>query len=417
MISINPEIRRTLSQLYGQENIEKQWERYCKTAEKFSLSFGEHKDIHFYSSPARVEIGGNHTDHQGGKVIAVSVDTDIVAVVAGGAESINIISEGYNVPIIININDIEQKTEDRGTPKALVKGVLKYLKNSGYMVGGFSAYICSNVPEGSGLSSSAAFESLIAGIINDEFNGGKIPKEELAKAGKYAENIYFGKACGLMDQMAASVGGFIYIDFKDADNPYFERINADIKCHGYVMCVVNTGLSHAGLDREYSLIPEEMSRVSGYFNKSILSEVDETEFFAHIKDARKQCGDRAILRAIHFFGDTNRVERQRDFLRSGDIKSFLNEVSQSGKSSLANLQNIYAASNYNEQSLSIALALCEKYLGEGGVWRVHGGGFAGTILVFVDKDLYEEYCKNMERVFGEGSCTRLNVRPFGVCRV
>ena len=363
----------------------------------------------FFSAPGRVEVGGNHTDHQRGRVLAAAVDLETAAAAEeNGTGVVRLRSDAFGTQEI-NLGDLSARAEETGTPEALVRGVARWFTENEYATGGFDAEISSNIPVGGGLSSSAAFEVLIGNIFKGLF-GADVTPVEIALAGQYAENEYFGKPCGLMDQTASSFGGLNMIDFKDPRKPAVTPINPELP--GYSLCVAAAGGSHADLTPDYAAIAGEMRSVALFFGKEYLSEVGADEFFQSIGRLRG-AGDRAILRAIHFFEENERVEKQAAALDRGDTAAFLDLVMESGRSSMAYLQNVYSANDHSRQGLTLALALTEKALGKAGAWRVHGGGFAGTILAFVPDGLKEKYDREMSFVFGEGCCHFLNIRREG----
>lgn len=391
---------------------EAQNSRYARAIEKFEELFGE-KQVEIYSAPGRSEVGGNHTDHQHGMVLATSINLDAIAVVSPAESSVmQVVSEGYDM-IEVDTKDLEAKYEEEGTTAALIRGVAASLAEKGYKVGGFQAYITSDVLIGAGLSSSAAFEVLLGTILSGLYNDMKIDPVEIAKAGQFAENVYFGKPCGLMDQMASSVGGLIHIDFKDTQAPSVKKVPSDFQAYQYSLCIVDTKASHANLTDDYAKIPEEMKKVAAFFKKNVLREVEEKEFFEQIPGLRSILGDRPVLRALHFFEEEKRVEKQVEALEEGDFQRFLELVKESGNSSFKYLQNIYINRDEQNQSMSIALGVSESILQEHGVSRVHGGGFAGTIQVFVENSFVEEYRKAIDHIFGKGSCHVLKVRQVG----
>ena len=358
-----------------------------------------------FSAPGRVEIGGNHTDHQHGRVLAAAVELYMkCSAEPNGTDIVHIRSECFGDDTV-DLSDLSVCESEKGTPAALVRGVAAWLVEHGHEVGGFDVNISSDVPIGSGLSSSAAFEVLIGNVFCGLFNL-EITPLEIAIAGQYAENVYFGKPCGLMDQCASSFGGLVMIDFADPKNPVVTPIQTDFS--GYSMCVVATGGSHADLTPDYAAIPGEMKTVAAFFGKDHLREVPPDEFYAEFGKLR-HLSDRALLRAVHFFGDNERVSKQADALKCGDMRAFLELVNESGRSSLNYLQNVFSSKNPEEQGLTLALALSERILSGRGAWRVHGGGFAGTILAFVPDDLKVEYQKRMNEVFGDGCCRFLNI--------
>ncbi|MDE7295055.1 MAG: galactokinase [Oscillospiraceae bacterium] len=399
-----------LKTLYG-EKAEAQKKRYEALAEKFAGLYGE-GDIRFFSAPGRTEVGGNHTDHNHGCVMAAAVDLDVIAAVREEEGSVvRVKSEGFPEDVV-DISDLSVKEAEKNTSAALIRGVAAGFKNAGLPVKGFTAYTTSNVLKGSGLSSSAAFEVLI-GTIFSHLCGSDVDSVKIAQIAQYAENVYFGKPSGLMDQMASSVGGFITIDFEDTENPVIESIPFDFGGSGYSLCIVDTKGNHADLTPEYAAIPAEMKSVAGFFGKSYLREITREQLTENIAAVREKCGDRAVARAYHFFDDNDRVGREANALKSGDINEFLRLVTESGNSSFKYLQNIFPVKSPEEQGLVLGLYTAEKVLGGRGAVRVHGGGFAGTIQAFVPNDLLENYRNALENIFGEGSCYVLSIRPVG----
>lgn len=392
--------------------LEYQNKRYAEAVAKFEDLFGE-KEVEIYSAPGRSEVGGNHTDHQLGMVLATSINLDAIAVVSRTEGNlIRVVSEGYDM-VEVDIEDLEEKASEEGTTIALIRGVAANLKEKGYKLGGFEAYITSDVLIGAGLSSSASFEVIIGTILSGLFNDMSISPVLIAQAGQFAENVYFGKPSGLMDQMACSVGGLIHIDFKDPEEPVVEKVPSDFEAYKYSLCIVDTKDFHDDLTEDYAEIPTEMKKVAAFFKKKVLREVDEKEFFQQISGLRSVLGDRPVLRALHFFEEEKRVEAQVHALRNGEFEEFLKLVKTSGDSSFKYLQNIYTNRNVQKQAMSIALGISESVLGTHGVSRVHGGGFAGTIQVFVQNSFVEEYRTAMDKVFGKGACHVLKVRQHG----
>ncbi len=403
--------------LYGSDPIEleTQFNRYQALITR-QLEYFSEDDIHLFSSPGRTELGGNHTDHNRGRVLAASINLDsIAAVTKNDSGKITLFSEGYDKPFEVNLNSLGIVENEKGTTRALIRGIASGLVNSGYKIGGFSGCMASNVLPGSGLSSSASVEILIGSIFNYFFNEGKISPETLARIGQYAENEYFGKPCGLMDQLACAVGGIISIDFKDALHPLVEKISIDFDSHQYSLLVVDSGGNHADLTDDYAAVPQEMKAVAKAMGAETLRELSMGSFLEKIADLRKQAGDRAVLRAFHYLQENERVEAQVKALKSGDFRKFLRLVNESGNSSFKWLQNIHSGKNPTKQGLTLALALSEKYISEigQGACRVHGGGFAGTIQVFLPSEAVKEYISRMESVFGKGSVTRLTIRRQG----
>ncbi|MBU5459488.1 galactokinase [Anaerostipes sp. MSJ-23] len=406
-----------LTDIYVDQNvIEYQEERYIKALESFEKIYGE-KEVEIYSAPGRSEVGGNHTDHQFGKVLATSINLDAIAIVAPKKENvIDLKSEGYD-RIQCDLNHLDKNDVKDGSSEALIAGVAFKLKEEGYKIGGFEAYVTSDVLNGAGMSSSAAFEVLIGNILSGLYNDMKISPVFLAQAGQFAENEFFGKPCGLMDQMASSIGGLINIDFEDPEKPQIKKVEVDFEEYGHSLCIVDTKGSHADLTDDYAAIPEEMKEVAGFFDKAVLREVDKDDFYLNLPKIREILGDRAVLRAMHLFEENKRVDEQVKALEDGDFETFKKLVKESGDSSFKYLQNVYSSHDLTNQSESIGLAMSDISLGDKGVSRVHGGGFAGTIQAFVPNDIVSMYKKNMEHVFGEGACHVLKVRPYGGMKV
>lgn len=402
-----------LVKLYGADALYKQKKRYENAAENFIEIFGKNDGVRIFSASGRTEISGNHTDHNCGKVLAAAVDLDVIAIVVPTDDGvITVKSEGFDI-ISVDTADLAVREDEKNTSAALIRGVAAGFNNSNLKVGGFKAYMTSNVLKGSGVSSSAAFEVLVGNILSGLYNGNAVSAVKIAQIAQYAENEYFGKPSGLLDQMASSVGGFVAIDFRNTTAPVIVPIEFDIAKYGYSLCIVDTKGSHADLTPEYAAIPEEMKAAAAVFGKTVLREVDEEEFRANISKVREKCGDRAALRALHFFDENNRVDRAAEALKSGDIDSFLTVINESGNSSYKYLQNVFAATKSSEQGVSMGLYTAEKVLCGRGASRVHGGGFAGTIQAFVPDDILDEFIKAEEAIFGEGSCHRLYIRPVG----
>ncbi|MBQ7599352.1 MAG: galactokinase [Clostridia bacterium] len=403
------------------EMIPAQRERYIRSVEAHVELYGD-GDLSVFSVGGRSEISGNHTDHNHGKVIAACVNLDILAVAkktSGG--TIRVKSEGFPEDIVSFSRSEKPDPEFYFTSSAVIAGMERAFLNAGYNVGGFDAYTTSSVLKGSGLSSSAAFEVMVGNILNHLYNGGRVSNVEIAKMAQYAENVFFGKPCGLMDQTACAVGGFISIDFKDPKDPVIEKYDFDLGKEGYELCIVNTGGNHADLNEDYASVPADMKKVAAELGVTVLRETSEEALISRLtedRSARERLGDRAILRAFHFFKENERVEKQKSALRDGDFEKFKEGVTDSGNSSFKFLQNVYTVKNVQEQGLSLALCLTEEFLrGTGGVSRVHGGGFAGTIQAFVPRELTAGYAQLVDSVFGAGSCFILNVRPAGACRL
>lgn len=406
----------SMAKIYTEEDMEMQMKRYGRAATEFMETFGE-KPVYFFSAPGRTEVGGNHTDHNLGCVLAAGVSLDIIAAVVPTDDGIiTVKSEGFPTDTI-DTADTEVKKEELNSSASLIRGMVAGFKKNGHRVGGFKAYSTSNVLKGSGLSSSAAYEVLIGTVLNGLYNGGEVSDVEIAQLAQYAENVYFGKPSGLMDQMASSVGGFITIDFGDKENPVIESVNFDFAESGHHLCIVDTKGNHADLTPEYAAIPPEMKSVAQFFGKEVLREISKEQVLENIAALREKCGDRAVLRALHFFDDNERVGKQAEALRRKDFTEFLRLINESGNSSLAYLQNIFSAVNVREQGLTVALYLAKQVLSGEGACRVHGGGFAGTIQAFVPTHKLDEFKAEMERVFGEGSCYVLSVRNCGGTKV
>jgi len=406
----------TLDKIYTADMLDFQKERYEKAAKEFEKQFGE-KPAYFFSAPGRTEVGGNHTDHNLGCVLAAGVSLDIIAAVAPTEDNvITVKSEGFPIDTV-KADETEVHEEEKNTSASLIRGMAGGFKKNGHKTGGFKAYATSNVLKGSGLSSSAAYEVLIGTILNGLYNDGEVSDVEIAQLAQYAENVYFGKPSGLMDQMASSVGGFITIDFADKENPVINSLDFDFAKSGHSLCIVDTKGSHADLTPEYAAIPPEMRSVAQFFGKEVLREISKEDVLANITDIRAKCGDRAVLRALHFFDDNERVGKEAEALNSGNFGEFLSLITQSGNSSLAYLQNIFAPSAVDQQGLTLALYLAKSVLDGEGACRVHGGGFAGTIQAFVPEHKLEKFKAEMERVFGEGACYVLSVRNCGGTKV
>lgn len=402
------------------QNVPAQRERYARAVDAFTELYGD-GEVSLYSVGGRSEISGNHTDHNHGRVIAAAVNLDILAVVKPTDDGVvRIKSEGFDEDVVTPDAVPAPDKSKFFTSAAIIAGMEKAFLNAGYNIGGFSAYTTSNVLKGSGISSSAAFEVMVGNILNYLYNDGKVSNVEIAKMAQFAENEYFGKPCGLMDQTACAVGGFITIDFADPKNPVIEKLDFDLTAAGYSLCIVNTGGNHADLNEDYASVPAEMKSVARALGVSVLRETSREELDALLgkKGVREELGDRAILRAYHFFAENERVAAQVNALKTGDLAGFMGGVTASGNSSFKFLQNVYTTKNVSEQGLSLALCLTEEFLrGKSGVCRVHGGGFAGTIQAFIPLGDVEEYAAKMNAVFGEGSCHILSVRKAGACRV
>ncbi|TAJ05470.1 galactokinase [Marinilabiliaceae bacterium JC017] len=402
------------TELYGTNPsaLQEQANRYLALMKEFEQVYGT-DEVELFSSPGRTEIGGNHTDHQYGRVLAGAVNLDNIAVASkNNSNIIRIKSEGYP-EFQVDLSDLSIDESQFYTSGSLVKGISARLKEMGYQIGGFDACIEGRVPKGSGLSSSASFEVLIGAIISHLFNDGKLDPVENALVGQWAENNYFGKPCGLMDQTACSVGGFITIDFEDPQKPIVKALDFDFQKTGYALVITDTGGNHADLNDEYASLPTEMKSVAKELGKDVLRQVTLEDVVKGIPGMREKVGDRALLRAFHFQGDNARVVEQVAALERGDFENFLKMVVASGFSSYMYNQNIFPVNNVQEQGISLALALSDMLLKGKGAWRVHGGGFAGTIQAFVPLDLIDTYVATLEHVFGEGKCHKLFIRPKG----
>lgn len=407
-----------LQDIYVDEKlIVPQRKRYINAIKEYEILFCQ-DDINIFSAPGRTEVCGNHTDHQHGKVLAASINLDIIAIAStNNSNVVKVVSSGYDM-ISIDVNDLDIRENETGDTASLVRGVLKGLKDRGYKIGGFNAYTTSEVLIGSGLSSSAAFENVIGAIVSGLFNDNKIDSVTLAQVSKFAENVYFKKPCGLMDQMASSVGGLIYVDFKNPEVPIVNKLDVEFEKYGYSICIVDTKGSHVDLTDDYAMIPLEMKKVANYFGKEVLRDCDATQFYLHLPEIRKVAGDRATLRAFHFFKEERHVENAVAALKKDDIAAFLSIIKNSGNSSFKYLQNVYTNRDVQNQNVSVALAfsgalLLEQY----GVSRVHGGGFAGTIQAFVKNEFVDNYKKFVEAVFGDNSCHVLKIRKQGSIKV
>ncbi len=413
----NGDADRMLCRLYGEENLSAQKARYLDAICAFQKQYGEQEDVGIYSVSGRSELSGNHTDHNHGCVIAAAIDLDIIAVAAKTDENIiRLKSEGFGEDLVDYSEYVSPDETKFGTSGSLIAGICQSFLKEGYKIGGFCAYTTSSVLKGSGLSSSAAFEDMIGNILNHMYNDGKVSNIEIAKIAQYTENTFFGKPCGLMDQVACAAGGVVAIDFADEKSPIVDMIHVDMK--DYKLCIVNTGGNHADLTSDYAAIPADMKAIASHFGKAYLRELEEKNVLENLSVLREKFGDRAILRALHFFAENRRVAMQKQALLGGDLDSFFEKVIESGHSSFCYLQNVYTTKNVHEQGLSLALCLAESYLSDKkAAWRVHGGGFAGTVQSFVrDKDV-EGFRALMDSTFGKGACIVLRIRPHGALRV
>ena len=398
--------------LYG-AGWEQEKARYEEIRAGFETFFGDSQGARFFSAPGRTEIGGNHTDHNHGRVLAAAINLDVVGMAKpNGLEVIWLKSVEYDRVDEVDITSLAPNQSDYGS-RSLIRGICARCKELGYEIGGFDCFTKTRVLKGSGLSSSAAFEILVVTVVSCLFNGGEIDPVTAAMIAQYAENVYFGKPCGLLDQMASSVGGVTAMDFHNPQKPVIEKRELDLAAYGYALCVVDTGGNHADLTDEYAAIPAEMKKAAAFFGKEFLRDVDEKEFYQNIKALRAAAGDRAVLRAMHFFDDDRLAAAEAKALEQGDFEGFLRMVRDSGRSSLMRLQNVFASSAPAEQGITLALAVAESLLQGRGACRVHGGGFAGTMQAYVPLDLLDAYREGMEKVFGEGACHVLSVRDVG----
>lgn len=388
--------------------------RYMRVIDGYAENFGNTDELALFSAPGRTEIGGNHTDHQHGCVLAGSVNLDVIAAVSYNGENVvRIKSKGYPLDEV-DLDDLEINESQFDKAIALIRGVLRKFRDMGYELKGFNAYTESNVLKGSGLSSSAAFEVLVGTIVNSLCANGEVDAVEIAKIGQYAENVFYGKPSGLMDQMASSVGSVVAIDFESTEKPVVRKVEFDLAKYDHSLCIIDSGADHAELTNEYAAIPADMKLVANYFGKDYLREVDEQEFMKEMSGIRKAISnDRAVLRAFHFFRDTKRACQEPELLEKGDFDGFLKLIKQSGRSSFMYLQNVFASSMPKQQAVALTLALCDDILGDRGAYRVHGGGFAGTVQAFVPNDMLDEFKARIESVLGEGMCHVLSIRPVG----
>ena len=407
-----------IEELYKGDALPYQKKRYRKAVDAYKAYFGsEGAGIRIFSSPGRTEVGGNHTDHNCGKVLVASVDLDTIAIVEPTDEPFAVIkSEGYDENRI-SVDELDIVEEEKNTPTALLRGVSAGFKKRGFRIGGFRAYTTSNVMRGSGLSASAAFEVLIGTIYSYLYNNGAIDPIRTAQISQYAENEYYGKPSGLMDQMAAAVGGFVSIDFKDIDSPIIENVNVDFDSFGHALCIIDTNGDPADINEEYITIRSEMKQIAEFFSVDTLRQLCKHDIILNMNVLRDWFGDRAVLRAIHFFEENKRVDKLVNALRRNDFQAFLDSINESGNSSYKYLQNVYSNKDVWHQELSVGLNVAEYALGRKGATRVHGAGFAGTIQAFVPFELLKEFKMELEKVFGGGSCHVLKIRPIGGCEV
>ncbi len=405
--------------LYGKDALDAQRARYAEALRAFIQRFKDTREVEVFSVPGRSELGGNHTDHNHGCVIAAAVNVDILAIAAKNTDTtVRVLSQGFPEDTVDVSRFCAPREAEFGSSRALIAGVCAGLRHRGFAAGGFDAYTTSSVPKGSGLSSSAAFENMIGNIQNHLYNDGRIDNVEIAKISQYAENEFFGKPCGLMDQVASAVGGIVAMDFAKKDAPVIEKIHFDLSCAGYSLCILNTGGNHADLTPDYAAIPAEMRTVAAFFGKEHLREVTQEQLVERLPALRTHAGDRAVLRALHFLSENRRVNMQKAALQQGDLERFLQLVQESGLSSFRYLQNVYSPSNPAEQGISLALCLAEQFLvPRGGVCRVHGGGFAGTVQAYVKQADVTAYRKAMDAVFGEGACAPFFIRAQGATKI
>lgn len=416
-VLLSNEYDAAFGKIYKSEDVAKQKERYIKIAESFEQLYGDGREVNVFSAPGRTEVGGNHTDHNHGMVLAAGVNLDAVAVAGKNDENIvRVKSEGYKMDVV-DLSDLSVMPDERTHSASLVRGVCAGFRNRGYNIGGFDAATASDVLSGSGLSSSAAFEVLLGTMLNHLYNDGKVSAVEIAQIAQFAENEYFGKPCGLMDQMACSVGGFVQIDFNDPSAPVINKVDFDFASCNHALCIVDTGGNHSDLTDEYAAVRGEMEDVASKFGKAVLRDVDRAEFEKNISIVRDSAGDRAVLRAMHFFNENDRVEKQAAALKSGDFAAFKELVIDSGYSSYMYNQNVYTCKAPNVQPVSVALAICSDVLKGKGAWRVHGGGFAGTIQAFVPAEVLDTFKSRICSVFGDKSCYVLNIRPVGGIKI
>ncbi len=414
----NGELLDSFKKAYVTDEFSKaQYERYSKVLDDFVTVYGEgNRDVCLFSAPGRSEVCGNHTDHNHGCVLAAAISLDAIAVASlNDTNTVNIKSAGYNMDSV-SCDDLDVNESDIGKSRALVRGMMARFKQLGYNIGGFDATTSSMVLSGSGLSSSAAFEVLVGTMLNHLFNDGKISPVEIAQIAQFSENVHFGKPCGLLDQMACSVGGFVEIDFKDPSVPVINKIDFDFSSCGHSLVIVDSKGDHSELTDEYAAVRSEMESAAAVFGKSVLRDVDKEEFMNNIALVREKTSDRAVLRALHFFADSDRVEEEVNALKDNNFELFKSLVIDSGDSSYKYNQNVYAP-KLGVQPVSLALCLSEQLLKGRGAWRVHGGGFAGTIQAFVPDELVDDYTKAMKRVFGDDACYILSIRPVGGIRL
>jgi galactokinase len=413
------ELNARLTEVYGADAVAAQQARYAKALDEFAALYGADRDVSLFSVSGRSELSGNHTDHNYGCVVAAAIDLDIIAVASANEENvIRVKSEGFDEDVVDIAAYTTPDPAKFASSASIIAGMSAQFVQNGLCTGGFDAYTTSAVLKGSGISSSAAFEDMIGNILNYLYNDGKVDNVEIAKMSQKAENQFFGKPCGLMDQVACAHGGIVAIDFADPCAPVIRGVPFDITAAGYALCIVNTGGNHADLTDDYASVPAEMKAVAAHFGKKVLRELDRAEVVAAIPELRRELGDRAILRAMHFFTENERVAAQTEALLSGDLDAFLSHVCASGRSSFCYLQNVYTTKAVDEQGLSLALCLAEQVLSDKkAAWRVHGGGFAGTIQAFVPAEHVEAFRAVMDGAFGAGACLPLHIRQIGACKI
>ena len=410
-------LEQAVAALCGADKLPVQMERYQRILKGLTETFGPCDRAAVFSAPGRTEIGGNHTDHQHGRVLAGSVNLDIIAAVAPNGENVvRLQSEGFPMDVV-ELSDLEVHPEEYNRSVSILRGLASWCAGRGCRLEGFNVYTTSSVFKGSGLSSSAALEVLLGNIFNSLFYENQCTPVQLAQIGQYAENVYFGKPSGLLDQMGSSVGGMVTIDFADNDHPIVEKIDFDFAAAGHALCIIDSGADHADLTDEYAAVPGELKKICAHFGKRVLREVPEGEFYAALPALRKEAGDRAVLRAVHIYDENRRVEGQVAALRAGDFDRFLSLIRASGLSSWRYLQNVVPAGYKERQEVALALGLAERLLGGRGACRVHGGGFAGTIQAFVPLDMLDAFRTEMDRVLGAGMCHVLTIRPMGGVRL
>lgn len=409
------QLNNELSAVYKEDTFSSHYERYLKVVSDFESLYenAADREAALFSAPGRSEIGGNHTDHNHGLVLAAGISLDAIAVAAKNDEGIvRVKSAGYPMDVV-DCNELEPNEKEYGKSQAIVRGIIARFKQLGYNAGGFDAATSSQVLSGSGLSSSAAFEVLVGTILNHLYNDGKVPMPEIAKIAQYSENVYFGKPCGLLDQMACAVGGFVSIDFEDTSKPVINAIDFDFAKSGHSLVIVDTKGSHSNLTDDYAAVRSEMENVAGFFGKSVLREIEKKDVIANAAALSEKLGERAVLRALHFFGENEKVIAQTDALLKNDFEAFKALIIASGRSSYMYNQNVYTCKNPLNQPLSLALCVSEQLLSGKGAWRVHGGGFAGTIQAFVPDEFVGEYTDAMKSIFGDDSCYVLSIRKGG----